>query len=491
MEKECFDKHNKYLEFYARSNNKDTEYWGLGIENESYLMFEELNTVDRIFLQTKHAPERYSVDYWKNYKPLTLNCALIKLSAQIRIPTYVNSYMFRNADLLGEHRTLHGYKTKVNPRYSDESIDEYLKRVSPDYSGYFSKNFIYDGDTFEFTTYDFYKTNVKSVIKELCDVKKTILAEINKHIVSKFTLFKKPLVFPKFNYGFARFLSNPDNTAICNNGTYHINLTLPTKLDKDGEIDNPEQFKLEHANAIRAIQWIEPLLVGLYGSPDILSLLDPSYAAGSQRLAFSRYIGLGTYDSKTMEKGKLLDTFSYADTGKKNYYTEMHYNENISTPYIPPATIGYDFNYNKFKKHGIELRIFDYFPEEHLEPIMNLIILVCQHSLHSDIPEPTNEKNGEWANLSMKAVRKGSSTKIVYDFYSRLYKVFGIEDPCFLYNRFLKTRATMLHVANKLAAGLYKKYSSDTVCKKMSPDMKPVILVDYNSLIKKEFKKLV
>jgi hypothetical protein len=101
-------------------------------------MFEELSTVDRIFLQTKQAPERYSVNYWKNYKPLTLHCALNKLSAQVRIPTYVNSYMFRNADLLGEHRTLHGYKTKPNPRYSDESIDEYLKRVSPDYTEFFS-----------------------------------------------------------------------------------------------------------------------------------------------------------------------------------------------------------------------------------------------------------------------------------------------------------------------------------------------------------------
>jgi hypothetical protein len=397
--------------------------------------------------------------------------------------------MFRNADLLGEHRTLHGYKTRVNPRYSDESIDEYLKRVSPDYTGFFSKNFIYDGDTFEFTTYNFYKTNVKSVIKELCDVKKKILAEINLRLVSKFTLFKKPLVFPKFNYGFARFMSNPENTAICNNGTYHINLTLPTKLDKDGEIDNPEQFKLEHANAIRAIQWIEPLLVGLYGSPDILCLLDPSYAAGSQRLAFSRYIGVGTYDSKTMEKGKLLDSYSYSDTGKTNYYTEMHYNKSITTPYIPPATIGYDFNYNKFKKHGIELRIFDYFPEEHLEPIMNLIILACQHSLHSTIPEPGDSK--EWVNLCMKAVRRGSATKIVYDFYSRLYTVFGIEDPCFLYNRFLKTKASMLHVANTLATGLYKNYSKGSICKKMSPEMKPVVLIDYNSLIKKEFKKLV
>jgi hypothetical protein len=487
MEKQSFEKHNKYLEFYANSKNQDTEYWGLGIENESYLMFEELSTVDKNFLQTRHGPERYSVNYWNNYKPLTLHGALSKLSAYIRIPTYVNSYMFRNADLLGEHRTIMGSKTRGNPRYSDETIDAFLRRISPTYSGFFDTNLIYDGDTFEFTTYNFYKTNVKSVIKELCDVKRNILAEINKRLVSKFTIFKKPLIFPKFNYGFARFLSNPENAAICNNGTYHINLTLPTKLDKDGEIDDPELFKLQHANAIRAIQWIEPLLVGLYGSPDILCLLDPSYAAGSQRLAFSRYIGLGTYDSKTMEKGKLLDNYSYAN--KKNYYTEMHCNRLISTPYIPPTTIGYDFNYNKFKKHGIELRIFDYFPEEHLEPIMNLIILACQHSLHTDIPDPN--ENEEWINLCMKAVRRGSVTKIVYDFYSRLYTVFGIENSCFLYNRFLKTKATMLYVANELARGLYKKYSSDTICKKMSPEMKPVVLIDYNSIIKKEFKKLV
>jgi hypothetical protein len=491
MEKQCFEKHQKYLEFYARSNNKDTEYWGLGIENESYLMFEELTTVDKKFIQTKQSPERYSVNYWNNYKPNTLFSALSKLSAEVRIPTYVNSYMFRNVDLLGEHRTLHGYRTKVNSKYSDESIDEFLRKVSPTYSKFFDTHLIYDGDTFEFTTYNFYKTNVKSVIKELCDVKRNILAEINKRLVSKFTLFKKPLIFPKFNYGFARFLSNPENIAICNNGTYHINLTLPTKLNKDGEIDNAEQFKLEHANAIRAIQWIEPLLVGLYGSPDILSLLDPSYAAGSQRLAFSRYIGLGTYDSKKMEKGKLLDTYSYDNSERKNYYTEMHCNSIITTPYIPPRTIGYDFNYNKFKKHGIELRIFDYFPEEHLEPIMNLIILVCQHSLHLLIPEPSDSENEAWTNLSMKAIKRGSSTKIVYDFYSQLYKVFGIQDPCFLYNKFLRMKASMLHVANILASELYKKYSTDTICKKMSPNMKPVILTDYNSLIKKEFKKLI
>ena len=44
------DKHLKYYDFYKNSNLKDNEYWGLGIENESYLMFENLVKVDKNFI---------------------------------------------------------------------------------------------------------------------------------------------------------------------------------------------------------------------------------------------------------------------------------------------------------------------------------------------------------------------------------------------------------------------------------------------------------
>lgn len=475
----------------------DQEYWGLGIENESYLMFEDLVKVEKSFIQDNQLPERYSVDYWKNYKSVKLQDTIRKLPcSDIRVPIYINSYLFRHTDLLGEHVTLKGSKSKENPIYSGETIDHYLRRVSPEFINFFKTNLIYDGDTFEFTTYNFYKTNVKSVVKELCDVKKTILAELNKRLVSKFTIFKKQLVFPKLNYGLALFFSNLENIAICNNGTYHINLTLPTILNAEGNIKYPEEFKAAHANAIRAIQWIEPLLVGLYGTPDIMSLLDSSYAGGSQRLAFSRYIGLGTYDTNIMEKGKLLDTFEYQ--GKANYFTELH-SRSKDSPYLPPKTIGYDFNYNKFKNHGIELRILDYFPEEYLESIMNLLILVCQHSQHgqhgqpgqnSTIPDP--RLNAEWLKLCVKAIKKGSKTKIPHSFYSELYKVFGIKQDSWIFYKWpFFMKAPMLHVANRLASDLYKMYSKDSISAKMSPDMKPVVLVDYNSIVKSEFKKLL
>ena len=477
--KKSYDKHAKYVEFYKDQVKVDEEYWGLGIENESYLMFAGLDTVARGFLQENRLPERYSLDYWKNFKYAVVNTTLARLPRKIKVPIYVNSYGFQNTDLLGEHITIYTKERKrvENPLYSGQTIDEYLKRVSPDYVKFLDKNLIYDGDTFEFTTFNFYKTTVTSVIDELTTIKATVLAEMNKRLVSKFTIFKTPLIFPPFNYGFVKFQTNKENIAVCNNGTYHINLTLPTKLTKEGKIQNENEFKAQHANAIRAIQWIEPILVALYGSPDILHMLNSSYAGGSLRLAMSRYISLGTYDSATMEKGKLLDTCV-----PTAHFTNMH----EASPYIPPHTIGYDFNYNKFTKHGIELRIFDYFPEKYLESVINLILLVCQHSILNPVPDPRG--SSLWNDLCIKAIMKGSSTKVTSEMFSLIYSVFGVKEVKSCWWPFEITRP-IKRVADILSEHLYAKYSKGPLCTKMSPNMKPICIVDYNSAIKLEYKK--
>ena len=68
-DKSLQDKHLKYYDFYENFNNtKDKEYWGIGIENESYLMFQDLITVKKEFIQNNHKRERYSVNYWTNFK---------------------------------------------------------------------------------------------------------------------------------------------------------------------------------------------------------------------------------------------------------------------------------------------------------------------------------------------------------------------------------------------------------------------------------------
>lgn len=474
--KQSQEKHNKYIDFYKQIKQCDTEYWGLGIENESYLMFEELEVAPKGFLINNHKRERYSVDYWKNYKPDPLATTLAKLPAEIKLPVYINSYFFRNCDFLGEHKTLYEKDKPLNPRFSGETIDEYLRKVSPIFNKLFEKNMIYDGDTFEFTTFNFYKTTVAATIAELKLIKKIFLEEVNQQLVSKYTAFKKKIIYPPFNYGFAKFISNPNNLAICNNGTYHINITLPTALTLEGDIEKPDEFKAVHANAIRAIQWVEPLLVGLYGSPDILHILNPVYSGGSQRLSLSRYIGLGTYNTDTMEKGKLLDTFDYRKHDM--YFNTLH----ADSPYIPPGTTGYDFNYNKFTKHGIELRIFDYFSEKYLESIINFLILLCQYSVENEIPDP--KKCVMWNDLVNECIKHGSDAEVKPEFYKRLYRIFGINDCSwwwpFSYNQ------TVATVTNKIATHLYTNYKSGSVCKKMSPNMRPISLINYNSIVKKE-----
>ena len=487
------EKHNKYLDFYSdliNSKQQDEEYWGIGIENESYLMFEKLQEVNKNFLLSNHKRERYSVNYWENYKNEEIMTTLNLLPDYIYLPIYINGYLFQKTDFFGEPTKRYTKLAEPNPKFCGTTIDDYLKDKSYIFNKLFDKNMIYDGDTFEFTTFNFYKTNVVDCLKELTTVKDTFLKEINKLLVEKNPIsnlknyiFKDKIIYPPFNFGFAKFQTNLNNLAICNNGTYHINITLPTKLNSKNEIANPDKFKDIHSNAIRAIQWVEPLLIALYGSPDIFNTLNENYAAGSLRLVMSRYIGLGTYDTEKMEKGKMLNDHEYKN--KPHYFNKLHEN----SPYQPPETIGYDFNYNKFAKHGIELRIFDYFPEEHLEHIINLIILLCQFSVHKNIPNPKDDP--DWNKLVIDCIKLGSNATVKPEFYLKFYSIIDLFDvSCF---NFLKKRKnkSILKVANKIGFYLHNQYHDFPICKKMSPNMKKIELIDYNSKIRQNFKILL
>ena len=466
-------KHKKYIDFYDTLKSNDTEYWGLGIENETYIMFKKLEHVPKTFILNNQVRERYSVNYWTNYKPEELSAALSTIPKNIYVPSYMNAYQFQNTDMRGEHEYLYTKERLKNPRFAGKNIHEIVTQRSPVITELFKKHMIYDGDTFEFTTFDFYKTNVRHVVNELIEIKAKFINELN-----RMRIFKDTIVYPPYNHGFAKFQSNPNNIGICNNGTYHINITLPTELNNNGEIKNLEEFKQKHANAIRAIQWVEPLIVALYGSPDILHVINPSYTGGSQRLGFSRYIGLGTYDTEKMEKGKLLNTFDYKNT--ESYFAELHKN----SPYIPPETTGYDFNYNKFTRHGIELRILDYFPEEHLESIINLLILLCQHSVTTTVPDPRS--SSKWTSLVCDSIKHGSDFKVAHETYMELYKVLGAKS-CW-WSPF-KIQKTPYNIMNNLGSVLYSKYRRGDICKKLSPSMPPLKFIDFNAEMKSNFRK--
>jgi hypothetical protein len=332
---------------------------------------------------------------------------------------------------------------------------------------------IYDGDTFEFTTFNFYKATVQSTVDELRTIKATYLREVNEHLPQF-----GPLSYPALNHGFAIHQTNPRNISTCNNSTYHINITLPTKLI-DGCIANEKEFRDRHANAIRGIQWIEPLLVALYGTPDILSCLDSAYAGGSQRLALSRYIGLGTYETSRMEKGKLMQTTP------SDYMKCMH----TKSPYNPPQITGYDFNYNKFMKHGIEFRALDAFPVQYLEPVMNFLVLVCDYSTKYAIPDAIHEP--AWTDATVEVLRKGSTAILEAPYYKAIRSVFGMNTWATFCSDFFICQEDLvpLSIIQGLSDHLWKKRGD--VSAKLAPGMTPPQFFDYNADVKIKFRKML
>jgi hypothetical protein len=89
--------------------------------------------------------------------------------------------------------------------------------------------------------------------------------------------------------------------------TYHFNLTIPTELNKDGEIKDKVDF-IKNTNVQCLFQWLSPLFMVKFGSSDYLSHNDTTVnlTKASQRCAMSRYIGVGTYDTDVMKTESLF-----------------------------------------------------------------------------------------------------------------------------------------------------------------------------------------
>ena len=185
-----------------------------------------------------------------------------------------------------------------------------------------------------------------------------------------------------------------------------------------------------------------------------------------------------------MIKGKMLNDYEYKSQ-TNHYFNKLHQ----ESPYNPPEQIGYDINYNKFLKHGIELRIFDYFPEEYLEDIINFIILICQYSNNNFIPDPKEDE--DWNNFVIDVLKNGSTVllkPVLSDKINTIFKTL----TCNIFPMFRRKKPrSILHFMNKISGKLYKKNKDFSICTKMSPNMKKIEFVDYNSIIKKKLSDLL
>jgi hypothetical protein len=494
---EAFDKHYKYYNKYTPNDI----FYGLGIENEFYFMFDKKieTTVNEI--KHNHLKERYSANNYIFFKKSELEKFYDNVKSPVELPVYMNSHALTKCDIDEEHTMLYTVNKKPNPKFNGKTVFDILKEKSDIIKNMYLKEFMFDTNSIEVISVNFYKTTVKKCINELIENKQKLLNEF-KRVFKEEKIHTKygELMFPPHNYGLVKYTTNINNVSTCNSGTYHINITLPTKLGIDGKILDENTFREIHKNAIRSIQWIEPLLIACYGTPDIFSIYNDKFSKCSLRCALSRLISLGTYDTNKMISGRLAD--EYICKGKKDLWYNKYHSE---SGYMPPEIIGYDINYNKYKNHGIEVRIFDYFPEEYLEDVINILLLVCDYSLEKKLgsnpsslalPEKRQEHSSSslalsenkiidplgniWNETMCSCIKDGSNVILNDDYVKSLEHVFNLKI----------IDKSVVSVLQNISDTLFKNKKSEFITN-ISPNMKQPVIINYNNIANGIHKKLM
>ncbi len=370
---QALEKHERY-----KAPHKPNDlYWGIGLEEEFYLELEHPLRVSTEHILQNQKPERYSVDYLTSFKPEVLKEVLCSyLSANKaplhKIPILINAHSFVATDSNGQPRTTYTKVPRPNPKFTT-SVHELLTENSQWYKYNYKKVFCYDGNTFEIMTQNFYKTTAEKTCEELQEHKERFLQEITPTIATA-PIFAQhgQISYMSANHGLATYMTNYNQINLCNNGTLHVNLTMPTLLNESAEIADEEAFKRRHLQAAKLIQWLEPLLLAIYGEPDFLTATDPRFSAASQRGAISRYIGIANYDTSQAKEGKQLTTNEIPI-----WYETYH----ATSAYRQLGEIGFDIQFRKFPKHGLELRIFDRLPDSRILPLVRFLVLALDRSL--------------------------------------------------------------------------------------------------------------
>jgi hypothetical protein len=422
-----------------KNNPIKKHYWGIGLENETYLQFEESLVVSGQFIQEKMGHERYSLNYLKCYKEGCLEKVLaraFKTSHNYLVSQMMNSHSLEKLDVHFQHKTIQSAPPLLdNPEYSGKSIlDLFLEKQPHQIQSMLTQknnpmgSIIFDGDTIEFVTKYYENRTIQESFNELKATKKLFLEKLNEA-----KILPGNLTYPEYNIGINMFMSNQNNLVLFNNGTFHFHITLPT-LTEDSRIVDYDAFDIAHHKAIYLLQWFEPLFIATLGSPDIMSVIsekfemEEKFAGGSMRNAMSRYTGVGTYH-KSMPKGKVLtypvDEFRKLLTFKKdeNIWWRDRIESELSYELLPD--VGLDFNREKLYQSGYEFRSFDEFPTDYLPEVLHAIVLISEHAQYIDeVAWASN--NVIWNNLVFKSLTQGFKSEMSEEEKNVIMNVFQI-----------------------------------------------------------------
>lgn len=457
---------------YENKYGKNAKYWGLGIENEVYLeMVDNPTKFTKADFLIKHKYERYSVDYFANYNPVDLRMAMVQTaeildnSGQgIEMPVLLKSHSFSKTDSENQPKTQYTKLCEPNPLFSGKTLLDTLAEIDPEYFGDdMNGQWIFDGDTVEFPTRNFYNATLGQVLTELADAKRNFeerlnnaLDKIPNSLISKMRGENGRIQIMTKNHPFATYATNLKNVAMFNNGTLHYNITLPTDLDENSQILDRPRFIQQHKEAIKVIQWIEPFMLAAYGSPDPFSQycgdnpMGQRFGAASQRCAISRYIGVGTYDTDTMETGKILTKPLANLPFVQDGWFGKYYQNNA---YNLLSELGLDINFNKHYNHGIEIRFLDHLTnEEDIAHSFEFLVYLMDYVLdRPDIIVGNPNKSAIWNGLMLRVMKEGTKCELSSDELIFFQGFFGFSTP------FSKTN--ILDVYNLIFVRLIARYT--------------------------------
>lgn len=414
----CNDKHKKYESYYKPNEI----FFGFGIESEYYLEFDNEIEFDRLKFIKNHNKERYSIDYYSNYKT-DISPFFERVQYTGKLPLLFNAHSMTLTDKYNQSRTKYTTHNERNELFNGETLWDFCKKKNEYFSSNFDKTFTFDGDTIEIMTLNFYNKSIKDILEEHATTRKNIIDNLNKVFI-KNNIFQEygRIDFMKKNHPFAVHLTNINNVAMFNNGTIHINITLPTKLDNNSKIQNKLDFIEKHKNFIRLVQYLEPILLCIYGTRDPLSEYDCAFSSSSQRCAISRYIGIGTYDTNYMKTGKILQEsvnniiVAKEEWGWYNqYYRTCGYNQ--------LDKLGMDINFNKHYNHGVEIRFFDFIPHEKYEELCKFIQWLTLISSKQFLDNPIYSR--DWNDMVICSLIEGPRWELNKT-HKRIYEnIFG------------------------------------------------------------------
>lgn len=425
-------KHVHYGDAYRRWGF----FWGIGVEHETYIRTACVRDVSGVWSPEMLRPERYCVDYYAVYRKdllmPSLAGALAACGGLMTVPVLMNNHSFTDCDLSCEHRTTYERVPKPNSRFAGRTLYEYMCDHSAWLRYEIGHTFTWDGDTVEFMTQRFYRATVDDVMAELVGAEERFVQELN--AVPRIGVLASHgpfgLAAPQ-NEPWATYLTNPRGVSMFNNGTLHVNVTLPTRLDWTGR--RPlfwADFVERHRRLARLIQWMEPLWIAAYGSGDpfaslVAGVSGELFAAGSQRLAVSRYIGVGTFDTAQMPMGKILQII--APAGRFPWYDRLY---ERMRGYERLGVVGLDLNFNKHWAHGLEIRIFDQMSRTALRKVLEQVVVLMDIAEEGrDIPDP--RAAAVWCAAVVDAIHRGESWDVDPTFLNELswgvFRCTGVE----------------------------------------------------------------